>query len=95
MRYVFLPRARRDLREIADRIAIDKPRRAATFVQDLIQECRLIASDPYLWPGRDDLPAHLRRVPFGKYLIIYSIQVSVVRIERIVHGARDLPALFE
>ena len=31
----------------------------------------------------------------GKYLIIYRVRNEIVQILRVVHGARDLDALFE
>jgi plasmid stabilization system protein ParE len=31
----------------------------------------------------------------GRYVILYRIVDDAVRVERVVHGARDLPALLD
>ncbi|WP_375195574.1 type II toxin-antitoxin system RelE/ParE family toxin [Sphingobium sp.] len=42
-------------------------------------------------PFRDS--RRLRSRPHGSYVIFYSVLVSVIRIERILHGARDIGAI--
>lgn len=32
---------------------------------------------------------------FAKYLVFYRIRPNVIRIERVVHGARDLPSVLK
>jgi plasmid stabilization system protein ParE len=50
---------------------------------------------PYSGPEDPDLGGR-RRIVVKPYLVIYRIETpSLVRVVRIVHGARDLPALFE
>ena len=34
-------------------------------------------------------------VPFGRYLICYTVHADNVRIERILHGVRNIVDLFE
>ncbi len=46
MRVVFTAGALRDLQEIADYIALDNPRRARTFVRELIARARNIGKTP-------------------------------------------------
>jgi toxin ParE1/3/4 len=43
---------------------------------------------------RDDLADGLRSIPFGAYLIFYRLYTDEIRIERVLHGARNLNALF-
>ncbi|MBI5590741.1 MAG: type II toxin-antitoxin system RelE/ParE family toxin [Deltaproteobacteria bacterium] len=33
-------------------------------------------------------------VPFGHYLIFYTVNAQGIRIERVLHGARNIPVLF-
>ncbi len=42
--------------------------------------------------SRPDLPDGYRRVVAKAHLIIFQVQADTVRIVRIVHGARDVPA---
>ena len=56
----------------------------------------LLAGHPYIGRRRDrDLRPGLRRFPVGEYLIIYRIEAEDVIILHIVHGRRDLEALFD
>jgi toxin ParE1/3/4 len=43
---------------------------------------------PTLWPG-------LRSIAFQRYVIFYTTDGDEVRIERILHGARDIPTVLE
>jgi toxin ParE1/3/4 len=90
------PRAAADLEEIADYIARDNSARAASFVAELEAKCRAVAASPELYPARDDLAPGLRMAVHGRYLVIYRDlpRDGVVRIERVLHGARNLPQLF-
>ena len=36
----------------------------------------------------------LRSIPVSQYIVVYRVKGTVVRIVRVVHGARDLPRLF-
>ena len=45
------------------------------------------------YPGREDLATGLRMAPMGNYVIFFRIVEGVVRIERVLHGARDFPTV--
>jgi toxin ParE1/3/4 len=94
-RLIFSPRSAADLNDIADYIARDNPGRAATFIVELETLCRGIAAAPAFHPARDDLAPGARMAVYGRYLIFYRHfpQDSLVRIERVLHGARRLPGL--
>jgi plasmid stabilization system protein ParE len=51
--------------------------------------------NPLAAPLSPELGKEIRKVIFGRYLIIYTIQDDYVRIVRILHGARDIQSLFE
>lgn len=89
-------RAVADLEEIADWIAADNPRRAASFVEELVATCRSLAERPRRFPlvtEIDDRPIH-KRVWRG-YVILYRPAPEAVEIVRITHGSRDWAALLD
>ena len=90
MRIGFSPKAERDLEEIGDYIARDNPARAITFLDELRASCLEIAARPGSYPVRPELGEGIRRAVYGRYLIFYSAGVGALRIERILHGARNL-----
>ena len=92
---VFSPLAESDLEEIGDYIARDNPRRALTFIRELRDRCTQIIDNPEAAPLRPELGVDLRLAPFGRYLIFYTVSAEAVRIERILHGARQLQDLFD
>jgi toxin ParE1/3/4 len=94
-RLLLAPRAAADLEEIAEYIARDNPQRAASFVGELEAKCRAVAASPDAFPARPDLAAGLRMAVHGRYLILYRElpDQPAVRVERVLHGARNLPRL--
>jgi toxin ParE1/3/4 len=86
----FSPRAARDLEEIGDYIARDNPLRAVSFLNELMETCGKIAAAPLSFEARPNIGPNIRRAVHGRYLIFYTVQPSAVRVERILHGARDL-----
>ena len=95
MRCKFSRLADSDLEEIADYIARDNPRRALSFVRELRERCKKIASFPNAARLRPEIGEGIRTVAHGRYVICYTVQPGEVRIERIVQGGRNLPELFE
>lgn len=99
MRVVSSPKAEGDLEEIGDYIARDNPVRALTFLEELRATCLAIAENPKAYPVEPELAPTIRRAVHRRYLIFYSIQSSKLRselrIERILHGARDVAAEFD
>jgi len=94
-RLLLSPRAAADLEEIAEYIARDNPGRAASFVAELEAKCRAVANSPELYPARADLAPGLRMAVHGRYLVLYRDLPgeNTVRVERVLHSARDLPRL--
>jgi plasmid stabilization system protein ParE len=80
----------RDLSVIQDFIAVDSPRRALSFTNELIAECRALESMSLafqLVPNREK--SGIRRRACGRYLIFYRIRADDIEIIRILSGARD------
>lgn len=90
----FSPRARQDLIDIGDFIARDSRINARRFVAKLIEQCRRIGQAPLGYVGREDLVPGLRMAALGRYVIFFRVLDRAVRIERVLHGARNLPMLF-
>ena len=55
MRAHFTPQAEIDLEEVGDYIALDKPRRAVSFIGEILQHCEKIADGPHHYVARPDL----------------------------------------
>lgn len=94
-RLAFSPAAVSDLKEIGDYIS-DKDNQLAAqrFVARIKAKCVVIGNHPLIYPNKSGLLAGARMVAFDRYLIFFSVNDHEVRIERVLHGARDLPTLF-
>ena len=95
MRLELSPSVATDLEAIADWIAQDSPRRAATVIQQLYAAVREIAASPLHYQLRPDIGESARLAVVGRYVILFRIVPEAVRIERILYGSRDLPQLFQ
>lgn len=93
-RLEFSPEATADLADIGGYIARDNPERARTFVDELEARCAGLIEYPDTGRARADLAPGLRSKPHGDYLIFYTPSEEVVRIERVLHGARDVEGEF-
>lgn len=90
MTLVFSPAAREDLMEIAVYIAQDHPARALSFVDELQDKCALVGNAPGIGTARPELGDGIRVLPHGRYLIFYRERDGAIRIERVMHGSRDI-----
>ncbi|HTV05282.1 MAG TPA: type II toxin-antitoxin system RelE/ParE family toxin [Acidobacteriaceae bacterium] len=90
MRLRLSPYVPRDLEEIAAYIALDSPRHALKTVRLLRAAFAEIAKQPKLYRLRPELAPDARIARVGRYLILFRIHKGTVRIERVVHGGRDL-----
>lgn len=84
-----------DLVEITDFIALDNPERAYEFEDELLERARKISLSPLGYVERPELKEGIRSCAHGAYIIFFTIDDQGVRIERILHGARDLGPLLE
>jgi toxin ParE1/3/4 len=91
--YGLRPKAVDNLQAIGDFIATDNPRRAISFIDELLDVCTRIAAHPQAFRRRDDLADGLRQAVHGRYLILFTVGTEGVVIERVVHGARRLEDL--
>ena len=91
---VKLPRAKSDLVEIWDYIADDSEARADTFIETVDQKFNALVGRPNMGRLRDELADGLRSFAVGRYVIFYRPIPKGIAIVRVLHGARDLDAIF-
>lgn len=94
MKLTVSPLAEQDIEAIGDYIAQDNPVRALSFTEDLYRQCCVIGDNPWLYRERPELGQSIRSCAYGRYLILYGTTDTEVRIERVLHGARDIDNLF-
>lgn len=87
-------RAERDLIDIWLAIAEDSPVNADRFIDRLSERIDGLADFPDRGALRRDIAAGLRMLVEGNYLILYRVKNNSVEVKRIVHGARQIEALF-
>lgn len=56
---------------------------------------REIAKQPQIFRLRPEIGADARLATMGNYVILFRIRQNAVRMERVVHGSRDLLAILE
>ena len=95
MRVEFSDYIESDLDAIAEYIAVDNPRRAVTFIQEIRVAIHCIGQGPQLYQLRPDIGEEARLAVAGRYVILFWIDDDVVRIERVVQGNRLLPKIFQ
>ena len=86
--------AQADLWEIHAYIAKDNPAAARRIVERLRTQARKLAATPGIGRSRKDLRPDLFSFPVGKHVLFYRPQPGGIVLVRVIHGARDLPALF-
>ncbi|WP_047685643.1 MULTISPECIES: type II toxin-antitoxin system RelE/ParE family toxin [Xenorhabdus] len=94
MKLSISPLAEYDLEEIGDWIAQDNPVRALSFTKELYQQCLLLAEAPEIYRERSELGKGIRSSTYGRYVIFFQVLDTEVRIERILHGSRDIVGIF-
>jgi toxin ParE1/3/4 len=87
----FSPLAENDLIEIGSYIARDNPERAHSFLDELERKCEALGA----FPGMGVLAEGLRSLQHARYLVFYRDLDDEVRIERILHQARDIATIFD
>lgn len=93
--FYFAPPASADLEDIGDYIANDSQEAAERFIEKITNTCRMLAAHPLSGRARDELLANMRSFPVGNHVIFYDVQPDGVQILRVLHGSRDLRAIFK
>jgi toxin ParE1/3/4 len=92
---VKLPRALTDLAEIWDYIADDSEVQADAFIDLVDRKLALLADQPNIGRVRQELGDKIRSFPLGRYAIFYVAIPHGIEVVRVLHGARDLDAIFQ
>jgi toxin ParE1/3/4 len=91
---VLTPSANRDLADIWMFIAADNPAQADDFIDLIDAKFQNLSRQPGLGRRREELAAGLRSFPVGRYVIFYLQVQDCLQIVRVLHGARDVDAVF-
>ena len=96
MKVVITAAALEDLAEIGAYIARDNPRRAGSFVDELLEHCERLGAQPLRHPLVPRYEVHgIRRCVHASYLIFYRVGLKEIDVVHVLQGARDYePLLF-
>lgn len=89
------PAAREDLDAIWSYIAKESPDAADRFLRRLSDRMNQLPRAPYVGERQDRYREGLRSIVEGAYVIFYLPTDDSIDVHRVLHGARDLPQLFE
>ena len=67
---------------------------AGNLIEQFTKTYRALADMPRMGRLRADIAPGLRSVPVGSYILFYREVDDGVQIVRVIHGARDIAALF-
>lgn len=76
-------------------IAQDSVVNADRFIDLLQSKHAIIASQPRIGTPRPDFGPEVRSYPVGQYILFYRLHAGRIELLRVLHGARDLPRLFD
>ena len=100
-RVIVSKEAKQDLRDIWEHIAVEcaEPEAASVQVQRIILRNRSLSNFPLRYPLCHELlwyDKRLRSVPVDKYHVFYrpDEERGIVEVVRIIHGSRDIQAIF-
>ena len=88
------PLAQTDILEIWDYIADDNPAAADRWVDQLDAQFRLLSTQPKMGRAPNELAADVRSFPVGRYVVFYVPLDAGIDVVRVLHGARDIGAIF-
>ena len=94
-RYVVSRQARADIKDICRYIAKDSQRAAGTIRDLFYDKFVLLGQHPLIGQSRPELAPEVRSFSAGRYVIFYRPIANGVAIVRVLHGARDIEAIFD
>lgn len=90
MNLFYSPEAIHDLDKIQAHIDEHNPQAAAAMVSALLDCCEALPTAPEAYRLRPEIKPGLRSQSYKSYLILYMLTDTAVRIERVLHGSRNL-----
>jgi toxin ParE1/3/4 len=92
--YQLEPGARIDPANISDHIAQDDVSAAEKLLDRFHETFRFLAMNALSGERCPDLGPKLRQFWLGSYVIVFKPRSSGIAVTNVIHGARDLKALF-
>ena len=89
----YTTQAQEDILDIAFYIAQDNVGAAHRLLTKILHTCERIGASPQGGRLRDEIAPNLRSIPVEKYIVFYRPVRGGAEIVRVLHGARDIPAL--
>jgi toxin ParE1/3/4 len=86
--------ARRDYKEIFAYIAADNPTAAAVLLRSFDKTLELILTSPEMGRIHPELGEDVRLFLVKTYLLVYCEVQNGIRVLAVIHGARDIPSVF-
>ena len=94
MKVVITEAAKLDLVEIGEFIRSHNPKRAASFIQELLQHCEALGDRPRAYPLIPRYEQHgVRRSVYRDYRVFYRINGELLEVLHVLNGARDYERL--
>lgn len=84
-----------DLVKLATDVGRENTAAADRLLDEIEERCRLLAQSPEMGRKREELATGLRSSVVGQYVIFYRPMADEIQVIHVLHGARDLPRLFE
>jgi toxin ParE1/3/4 len=87
--------AQQDLEGILDYLDSQSTQVTDRFAVKFEQACNLHATHPHIGAGSEEYAPNLRHFTVWNYAVFYRPVEGGIELIRIIHGARDIPKLFE
>ncbi len=86
----FAPLAEKDLIDIAEFIAHDKPEAARKWIDSIRTTCAMLAENPSVGELRPIFGVSgCRSFSIGQYVVFFRANAGGIEVARIIHGSRD------
>jgi len=87
--------AKADLIDIWSYISQNNESAADAQIDKITDKFDELLANPLMGRERIDITPVVRSFPVGNYLIFYQLVEEGIEIARVIHGARNIPNLFE
>lgn len=94
LRIVLSAAARADLLDLWAYVAADDQRTADTMLDRVLEVAQKLAEWPEMGRERPELRPDIRSSAVGSHILFYRVQQETLELVRIVHGRRDIDAIF-
>ncbi len=92
---IWSPEAENDLLDIWNYVARESsPSLADAQVKAVHHACVTLAQWPHSGRARDDLRVGVRSIVVKPYVAFYRVNEATVEVVRVLHGSRDIDAIF-